>query len=115
MRNDLPLTQKEVEIYRHIYYKVYKPLAQLRLEESEIQDQMTKDLEIVGWTYRQFSDYKSIDLMQRLILDYSHELVLSGHSKVPMTSKEEYRHYDPNYGALRLKDNDLSSDPDQNN
>ena len=112
MRSDWPLTHKEVEIYRHLYYEVYKPLIKSGVEIEEVPDLMEKSLAQVGWSWSRFEDYKSIDLMQRLVLDYSHDLVNSGSRNQPMTSNEEYRAYDPNYGALRLKDNDRSEDPD---
>lgn len=44
--------------------------------------------------------------MQRLVFEYSHEI----NPLKPMTSNEEYRAYDPNYGALILKDSALSDD-----
>lgn len=111
MRSDWPLTEKEVETYRHLYYEVYKPLVKQGVEESEIPEAMEKAFSQTGWTWSQFEDYKSIDLMQRLVFEYSHELVQSGARTEPMTSKPEYRSYDPNYGALILKDETRSEDP----
>ena len=113
MRTDLPLTQKEVDIYRFLYYDNYKKLYTKGLrEEEDLRLAMTSALDSVGWSWNLFMEYKSIDFMQRLVYDYSDELVKSGARTEPMTSREEYRHYDPNYGALRLKDNDKSDDPD---
>jgi len=115
MTKDLPLTEKEVKIYQTIYYDHYKPLIKQGLEEDEIKDMLLPVLEYHGWTWRIFEEYKSIDFMQRLVFEYSHDLLNSGHRTEPMTSTEEYRQYDPNFGALRLKDNSRSDDPDRLN
>jgi hypothetical protein len=114
MKSDWPLTQKEVDVYRFLYYDQYKALKLKGLtSEEDIRWAMESALNSVDWTWDRFMDYKSIDFMQRLVFEYSHELVKQGLRTEPMTSNPEYRHYDPNYGALRLKDNSRSSDPDK--
>ncbi len=113
MKTDWPLTQNEVDIYRYLYYDHYKVLVFKGIrEEEDLVLAMKKPLDEVGWSFSRFMDYKSIDLMQRLVTQYANAHVDSGASTEPMTSKAEYRHYDPNYGALTLKDNDRSDDPD---
>jgi len=110
MNPNWPLTKKEVETYQGLYYFHYKPKSKLGYSQEEIELAMAAVLEDVGWDWSRFSDYRSIDLMQRLVFEYSHQLVSSGHCAEPMTSKPEYRAYDPNFGAMRLKNDTLSED-----
>ena len=112
MKTNWPLTQKEVEIYKILYYSHYKPLVKVSIEEDYIQPKMKKILDYYDWSWRRFMDYKSIDLMQRLVFEHAHDYIKNGISGDIMTSNEEYRAYDPNFGALRLKDNSKSEDPD---
>jgi hypothetical protein len=109
MNPDYPLTQKEVDIYQELYYHHYKPLSLKFKDDQEIvKEKMKPLLENYGWTWRMFQDYKSIDMFQRLVFEYSHSIS----TIKPMTSYPEYRHYDPNHGALRLKSNEFSDDKD---
>ena len=112
MRTDLPLTEKEVKLYQHFYYDVYRPLFKDGFSESEIRSKMKPQLDEVNWNFRLFDEYKSIDSMQRFVFDHAYDLVILGIADKPFTSFPEYRCYDPNYGALRLKDNQKSEDPD---
>lgn len=102
------ITQKEVDIYQKLYYQHYKPLSLNYSDEKSIKERMVNVLKSVDWTWKKFMDYKSIDLFQRLVFEYSHSIS----NLSPMISYPEYRIYDPNYGALRLKDNRFSEDKD---
>lgn len=99
----IELTASFVKTYQDIYYDVYKPLFKQMGPGSDFQKAFSLELKKVNWTRRLFEEVRSIDFMQRLVFDYSHELVISGHRKEPFTSMPDYRCYDPNYGALRLK------------
>lgn len=115
MRNDWPLTEKDVHAYRDLYYNHYKIYKSKNYTDHETQCKMTKVLAEHDWTWRRFLDYLSIDRMQRLVFEHSADLMLAGARSSPLTAKEDYKSYDPNNGALRLKDNNLSDDPDQFN
>jgi hypothetical protein len=113
MRRNYQLSIETVEVYQKLYYFHYKPLVKLGLSEGDIRITLAPVLLEFGWSWRQFSDFMNIDLMQRLVFEHSNDLVVAGARTKPMTSRPEYRHYDPNYGALRLKNNALSEDPDR--
>ena len=110
MRNidpeNIHLTPEIVTIYRDLYYERYKPLLYQikddRLTPTEqnafLKEQMSFYLDAYNWSWKYFQTIMSIDFMQRLVYD----MKLYGHS-VKMTSYKEYRHLDPNFGALRLK------------
>lgn len=115
MKQDYPLTEKEIQIYRTLYYDHYKALAKEGMDESMIRLKMKNILNYYDWSWRRFEDYRSIDFMQRLVFEHSDAYIKNGLSNKPLTSYEEYRQYDPNYGALRLKDKDKTEDPDQFN
>lgn len=110
--SSLPLTQKEVDIYRELYYESYKPL----IKELEITGDPKEDslfmvkfqpkLDFYNWNYRLFEAYKSIDLMQRIVFD------LSLNNPQSLKPYPEYSHLDPNNGALRLKCPNRTEDPD---
>lgn len=115
MRTDLELTEEVVKIYRDIYYDHYKPLLKKHENDQESPLFLKEFLPVLnryGWDLDLFLDFKSIDMMQRLVFEYSHELMNQGLRSEPMTSRPEYRHYDPNHGALRLKCPIRSEDKD---
>lgn len=112
MKTTYQLTEENVKIYRALYYGHYKPLVKEGFSEGEIRAKLKPILAEFGWSWRVFEDFKSIDLAQRFAFEYSYSLVLSGKNKNPIHFLEAYRAYDPNQGALRLKDNSLSEDPD---
>ena len=117
MRNidlsSLPLSQKEVDIYRDLYYESYKPLIkELEItgdpkENSFFMLKFQQKLDFYNWTYSLFEAYKSIDLMQRIVFDLS-----LNSSEVSLKPFPEYAHLDPNNGALRLKCPNRTEDPD---
>jgi hypothetical protein len=117
MNANWAINEETVEIYRTLYYDHFKPLLkEFETEESkDFQDKFSFFLKKYNWSWDQFQDYRSIDRMQRLVFDYSHELVKLGIRVEPMTSRPEFRSYDPNYGALRLKCPIRSQDPDKYN
>lgn len=104
MRYDYPLTKKEVKIYRELYYLHYKPLYLKFRDLDIVKTEMAQILNSHGWSWRIFNDYRSIDIFQRLVFEHSHDIS----SFKPMTSNEDSKVYDPNYGALILKDSSLS-------
>lgn len=117
MTKNLPLTPEIVATYQELYYEHYKSLVVKHKSDTSqnFRNEFKKCLEKVNWTYHNFMEYKSIDMMQRLVFDHSHDLVLAGVRTKPMTCREEYRSYDPNYGALRLKCPKRTQDPDKYN
>ena len=114
MKTDWPLTEKEVETYRTLYYDHYKTLSKQGIQREEIKSQMQPVLDMHDWSFARFEDYISIYMFQRLVFEHAHTYVKEGISTDIMTSKPEYHVYDPNFGALRLKDNERSEDPDKN-
>src|SRR5690606_34709465 len=114
-KKDIHLTPEIVAIYREIYYEHFKPIAKLinpndpnyrQLFQKEISPVLAK----FGWTLRYFEQLQSIDLFQRMVYDTK---FMEGGRKLNYKSYPEYRHLDPNYGALRLKCPIRSEQPDE--
>ncbi len=97
----IQLTPEIVKTYQDLYYEHYKPLVKLLNPNnpknfSLFIKEFSVHLKKYNWTWPFFEALLSIDFMQRLVYD----LKLEGHK---MKSYPEYRHLDPNFGALRLK------------
>lgn len=114
-KKDIYLTEEIVAIYREIYYEHYKPIAQLiNPNDNNYRDLFKKEMAPVlnkfNWTLRYFEELMSIDFFQRLVYDM--KFTKDGH-KLKMESYPEYRHLDPNFGALRLKCPRRTDQPDE--
>jgi hypothetical protein len=114
-KKDIYLTEEIVSIYREIYYEHYKPIAKLinpndpnyrELYKNEMMPVLNK----FGWTLRYFEEIMSIDLFQRFVYDTK---FMKHGDKLKLESYPEYRHLDPNYGALRLKCPLRTEQPDE--
>jgi hypothetical protein len=60
------ITQKEVEIYRDVYYNHVKPLLKKGASSEEISDTILPILVLYGWTLEIYFNFQMIDLMQRM-------------------------------------------------
>jgi hypothetical protein len=114
-KKEIQLTPEIVAIYREIYYEHYKPIAKLINPNDPnyrqlFKNEMTPILEKFGWTLRYFEQLQSIDLFQRLVYDTQ---FMENGRQLKYQSYPEYRHLDPNYGALRLKCPERTEQPDE--
>lgn len=111
----ITLTNEIVYNYQELYYNYYKPITKL-LDPKDpnfrtlLRNEMKPYLEKVGWSFKYFETLVSIDLFQRLV--YDTQFMKDGR-KLNYKSNEEYRHLDPNYGALRLKCLKRTEQPDE--
>lgn len=62
----MEITDKEVAIYRDIYYEHVKPLMKQSKSPEEIEEAILPVLVLHGWTLEMYQAFQMIDFMQRL-------------------------------------------------
>lgn len=61
------ITDKDVYIYRELYYETAKPLLRAGASQEFIKEMLTKACDEFGWTHDKYQAFSHIDLMQRIV------------------------------------------------
>lgn len=60
------ITDKDVYVYRELYYETQKPLMKAGASPEFIKEMLVKACEGFGWTIEKYDSFSALDLMQRI-------------------------------------------------
>lgn len=60
------VTERDVYVYRELYYEHIKPLLRLGVKAEQIENICEDIFKYYGWSFEKFKDFSVLDLIQRL-------------------------------------------------